>query len=526
MNLIERHCDVCVIGGSVAGLAAALQLGRQRRSVLVVDAGEPRNAPAEHLHSFLGFDGAPPAELLRRGREDVRAYGGEVLSTQAERVTRTADGFRVELAGGHAILARRVLAATGLADELPPVDGLAAHWGRDVLHCPFCHGYEVRDRRVVQLVDAPLGLHPTPLLRRLTDRLTVVLGDPALEDDERVPALRAGGVTVVSGPARRIVTGVNVAGDSAVTGVELADGTVLPADAVVVAPRVRARAEAFAELGLHPEPHPSGFGDVVTVDPRGATGVPGLYAAGSLTDPSQQLLAAAAQGSTVGAMISFDLAEEDLAADARPSANRRDWDNRYDGERMWSGNPNGTLVREITGLAPGRALDVGAGEGGDAVWLAEQGWAVTASDVSARALEHVATAAAQRGAAVATLLADAGALDPFPTGAFDLVSAQYASIPRSPDQRAVLNLLEAVAPDGTLLVVGHDPEAMRAVAATGEHAQAFDPDAYVSVDHVAAAVTESDQWVIEVHEKRARPHGAVSTHHIEDVVLRARRVRG
>ena len=170
-------------------------------------------------------------------------------------------------------------------------------------------------------------------------------------------------------------------------------------------------------------------------DATGATAVPGLYAAGNVTDPSQQVLQAAANGSRVGAMISFSLAHEDIRAAARPSANEADWDHRYGGDQMWSGNPNGTLVNEISGLAPGRALDVGAGEGGDALWLAEQGWSVTASDISQRALDRVGAEAERRGLRVECHHADANALDPFETAAFDLVSAQYASIPRTPDGR-------------------------------------------------------------------------------------------
>src|SRR5688500_1613321 len=117
---VERHCDVAVVGGSAAGLAAALQLGRQRRSAIVIDAGEPRNAPAAHMHSYLSREGVPPSELTALGREEVRSYGGEVLAGRVTGVTRTDDDrFRVELVGGHSIVARRVLAATGLVDELP-----------------------------------------------------------------------------------------------------------------------------------------------------------------------------------------------------------------------------------------------------------------------------------------------------------------------------------------------------------------------------------------------------------------------
>lgn len=158
---VERQCDVAIIGGSAAGLAAALQLGRQRRSVIVVDAGEPRNAPAAHMHSYLGHEGISPSALTSIGREEVRSYGVEVLAGRAVDVTRTGDDrFRVELVGGHAVFARRVLAATGLVDDLPDIDGLAEHWGGDVIHCPFCHGFEVRDRCIVQIVTHPMGLHP------------------------------------------------------------------------------------------------------------------------------------------------------------------------------------------------------------------------------------------------------------------------------------------------------------------------------------------------------------------------------
>jgi thioredoxin reductase/SAM-dependent methyltransferase len=520
---IERHSDVAIVGGSAAGLAAALQLGRQRRSVIVVDSGEPRNAPAAHMHSYLGHEGSPPSELVARGREEVRSYGSEILAGRAVRVTRTDDDrFRVELTGGHSIVARRVLAATGLADELPDIDGLAEHWGGDVLHCPFCHGFEVRDRRIVILVTHRMGLHTAPLFRQLTDRLTVVVHGEVDVDAAEMEALRAGGVDIVRGRARRIVAGA----DGRVAAIELADDQRIGTDAVAVVPRFRVRAEPFTPVGLQPVPHPNGLGDHVDTDATGETGVPGLFAAGNVTDPSQQVLQAAADGSRVGAMISFSLAHDDLRAAARPSANEIDWDHRYGDEQLWSGNPNGTLVHEVSGLAPGRALDVGSGEGGDAVWLAEHGWKVTASDISGRALHRVDAEARRRGLRVDCEHADANSRDPFERGAFDLVSAQYASIPRTPDRRGIRNVLGAVAPGGTLLVVGHDLEPMRSPIHTSTDSRPFDPDAYVRVDDFAEEITDSPGWDIEVHEKRPRPPGAASAHHVDDIVLRARRRAG
>ena len=489
--------------------------------MIVVDSGEPRNAPAAHMHSYLGYEGQPPSVLATVGREEVRSYGGEVLDGRVTRVTRTdVDRFRVELIGGHHIVARRVLAATGLVDELPDIDGLAEGWGREVVQCPFCHGFEVRDRRIVQIVTNPMGLQTAGLYRQLSAQLTVVLHDGDGVDDSELDALREAGVEVVHRRVNRVVTDAH----GHVAAVELADHEHIDADAIVIAPRFRVRAEPFVSLGLKTASHPTGLGDFVETDDSGATAVPGLYAAGNVTDPSQQVLQAAANGSRVGAMICFSLAHDDIRAAARPSANEADWDHRYQGDQMWSGNPNGTLVNEVKHLAAGRALDVGAGEGGDALWLAAQGWSVTASDISQRALDRVDAEATRRGLSVDCHHADANALDAFENAAFDLVSAQYASIPRTPDGRGVHNLLNTVAPGGTLLVVSHDLAPMRMPIDTLTHSRPFDPDAYVRVDDVVAALADSPAWEIEVHETRPRPAGAVTAaQHVDDVVLRARR---
>lgn len=523
---MTRHCDVAVIGGSAAGLAGALQLSRQRRSVVVVDDGTPRNASAEHMHGYLGYEGAAPADLVAAGREEVRSYGGEVLTGRVLDVTRADDGrFCLALTGGHTLVARRVLVATGLTDVLPEIDGLTRHWGRGVLHCPFCHGYEVRDARLVQIITRPMGLHPTPLFAHLTDRLTVVLHEAAGLDESVLTDLAAAGVAIERARATRVVTG----DDGEVAGVELNTGTVLPADAVVIGTGFHARVDALTGLGLACVPHPSGAGDVLEVDPRGQTAVPGVYAAGNVTDPGVQVLPSASHGATVGAIIAFDLAGADLRAAAgdhgaqeRSSGRRADWEARYGGEQVWSGNPNGTLVAEVADLAPGRALDVGTGEGADALWLAEHGWAVTATDISDNALARVRAEADRRGLDMTLLRADANARAPYGAEAFDLVSLQYGSFARTPDERGLRSLLGAVAPGGTLLVVHHDLTTMRGPVDAGAGTRMYDADAFVGVDAVAAALTaEPDVWDVQVHETRPRPAGAASAHHVDDVVLRA-----
>jgi thioredoxin reductase len=469
------------------------------------------------MHSFLGRDGTDPAELLARGRAEVRSYGGEVLAGRAVQAHRDGERFVVELATGDSIVTRRLVVATGLVDDLPDVEGLSAHWGRSVVHCPFCHGYEVRDQRLVQLVTHPSGLHVAPLLRQLTARLSVLVAAGVEVDEAEIGTLAASGVDV-----RLATTATRVLADGdRLVGIELADGSRVDADAILVGPRFRPRVEAFTELGVRRVPHASGLGEVVEVDAMGATAVDGVFAAGNVTDPSQQVLSAAAHGSRVGGSVAMSLAADDVQAAARPSGSAADWDHRYSGEPVWSGNPNGSLVAEVAGLATGRALDVGAGEGGDAIWLAEQGWKVTASDISSRALDRIRAEAERRDLPVTCELVDANAWEPFTSGGFDLVSAAYASIPRTPDLRGVHNVLDAVAPGGTLVILSHDLEAMR--DPKHQH-RPFDPEAYLHLEDFATVLETTPGWTIEVNEKRPRPPGSASAaHHAEDRVLRARR---
>ncbi len=521
-QVIERRVDVAVVGGSAAGLAAALQLSRQRRSVIVIDSGEPRNAPAAAMHGYLGHEGRSPASFLRVAREEVRSYGAEVLSGRATEVVRDGELFRVELTGGHLVRARRLVVATGLDDELPDVAGLGEHWGGAVIHCPFCHGYEARDERIVALVTSPTGLHPVPLLRQLTRDLTVLVHEGVGADDPQLQTLRRAGVPVVPARAEGVVTDET----GALRAIRLEDGTDLPADTVLVGTRLHARVAPFAGIGLQAEEHASGLATHVVADPlTGATSLAGVYAAGTVAEPMLQVLPAAAAGSRVGSVVAADLAQEDLAAATRPVPHAADWDGRYGGDLRWSGNPNGSLVVEVDGMAPGSALDVGAGEGGDAIWLAEQGWRVTASDISERALARAGAAARRRGLEVDLRVADANAADPFAGARYDLVTAAYASLPRTPDGRGVANLLDAVAPGGTLLVVNHDLEGLGddATRADPGTSRPFDHEAFVGTDELVDAVAARPDWVLEVHERRERPAGAASTHHVHDIVLRARR---
>ncbi|HEY0618852.1 MAG TPA: FAD-dependent oxidoreductase, partial [Kribbella sp.] len=178
--------DVAVIGGGAAGLSAALVLSRARRKVLVVDAGEPRNAPATHMHGYLSRDGIPPAELLATGRNDVKGYGGDIVAgSVTDLVPDGHSGFWVLLPGGQRISARRLLVTTGLRDELPDIPGLRDRWARDVLHCPYCHGHEVRDQQLGVLGGTPGAVRYAQIVRQWTHDLVYFTPPDTLTTAER-----------------------------------------------------------------------------------------------------------------------------------------------------------------------------------------------------------------------------------------------------------------------------------------------------------------------------------------------------
>ena len=303
--------DVVVVGGGAAGLSAALTLARARRSVLVIDAGQPRNAPAAHLHNYLSRDGAAPSELLAAGRAEVTGYGGRVMTGTVVSAARLDDGrFRVELEDGSQVRARRLLVATGLVDELPDVPGVAQRWGRDVLHCPYCHGWEVRDRTIGILATGPMAVHSALLWRQWSADVTLFRHTAAALDGAEREQLAARGIAVVDGT----VTGLEVSGDR-LTGVRLTGGAVVGCEALVVVPRLTARADLLTDLGLRDvtDLHMGDrmVGTHVAGDHAGATEIPGVWVAGNVADLMDQLISAAAAGVRSGAAINADLVTED-----------------------------------------------------------------------------------------------------------------------------------------------------------------------------------------------------------------------
>lgn len=305
--------DVIVIGGGAAGLSGALALGRARRRVLVVDAGDPRNAPAGHVHNYLGREGTPPAELLEIGRAEIAAYGVEVRAARVTTAERDETGFGLALDDGSTVHARRLLVTTGLTDVLPDIPGLAERFGRDVLHCPYCHGWEARDRAIGIIASNAFAVHGALLWGQWSDDVTLFLnGRPALSDED-AEKLAARRVRVVPDPVTEVVVE-----DDRVVGVRLESGVVAAREVVVAGPRMVANSELLVALGLEAvaqEKDGEVFGySVPAIDPTGRTAVPGVWVAGNVTDLSAQVIVAAAGGLSAGAMINMDLIEEETAA--------------------------------------------------------------------------------------------------------------------------------------------------------------------------------------------------------------------
>jgi thioredoxin reductase len=292
--------DVVIIGGGAAGLSAALVLGRARRRVAVVDAGAPRNAPAAHMQGYLSRDGMPPSELLATGRAEIAAYGVELINGTVNQIE---PGFCVHLHDGRALDARRLLVATGVTDRIPDVPGVRERWGRDLLPCPYCHGWEVRDQPLAVLGSNTGSILHAQLIRQWSDDVIYFAHTQEPTPTETIE-LEARGIRIVHGEVTRLVVE-----DDSLTGVELADGQVIARSAVFVRPDITPHDDdLLATIGCDLDA--TGF---AIVDPSGRTSVPGVWGAGNAIDPRAQVITAAGQGSAAAIAINNDLTAEDVA---------------------------------------------------------------------------------------------------------------------------------------------------------------------------------------------------------------------
>lgn len=293
----ERY-DTVIVGGSNAGLSAALMLGRGRRRVLVCDTGKPTNAPAHEAHGFFTRDGTPPSELVRIGREQLRPYDVELRHVAVTGATGDAGNFVVTLADGATVQARTLLLATGVAQVFPAIEGVAERWGEGVNQCPYCHGWEVRDAPLAVYAAGDHAFHYALMIANWSRDLVALTDGPAAFTDAQWDTLKAREIAVrqeriarLEGPGRTL------------THIVFADGTHLPRHALFLGPEKRQHSDLAAQLGCAHKPDGS-----VQVDAFGLTSVPGVYAAGDMTHIAMQSLpAAVAEGAMAGTMLNNTL---------------------------------------------------------------------------------------------------------------------------------------------------------------------------------------------------------------------------
>ena len=517
---MHEQWDVVVAGGGAAGLSAALMLGRARRRVLVADAGSPRNRFAAHMHGVLGNEGTNPADLLARGRREAAGYGVEFTGDTVLQVTEVPDGLLVTLADGGVVQARALVVATGITDELPDIPGLSAQWGTGVLHCPYCHGWEVRDQRLGVLATSPMNLHQAELVRQWSDRLVLFTDGLGSLAPEAALRLRSRGVELITSPVVEVLSE-----DGRLTGVRTADEAIVELDAIFVAGIPRPHEGFLATLHLERRDNP--WGSFIAVDATGRTSHPRVWAAGNVVEPGANLPLSIGAASMAGAMVNAALVTEEFdqavagGAQWPEIATPEFWEERYaTTDRVWSGRVNHVLTEVAAGLPPGTALDLGCGEGGDVIWLAGQGWQATGVDVSATAAARGNEAA--RGAGLADRArfraADAAIFDPAAT--YDRGTASFLHSSATATRTEILRrAAEWVAPGGHLLIITH------AAAPPWADEHAHHHRFLSAAEEVVALDLDPDAWSVQVAEERTRqttsPDGEPAT--LADGVVLLRR---
>ena len=531
----QQIWDAVVIGSGPAGLSAAQALGRSMRRVLVLDSGLPRNRFAAHMHNVLGFDGVPPGEIIGRGRAEAESYGVEFREGYVTQVTEISAGLRIGTTDGE-LDTRSLVVATGITDDLAPIPGLAEHWGSSVLHCPYCHGWEVRGSRIAVIPTSPMALHQIKLVRQLSEHVIAFTDALGPLDEDTVHPLRARGIALVADPVAEII---GSAGQ--VTAVRTASGEEIPVDAIFTAGTMVPHDGFLDALRLDRTDGP--MGSFLTVDMTGRTSHPRIWAAGNVVNPAASVPISMGAGNMAGAAANGALVQEDFDIAARHEPRQDEtaaqfWERRYgDSGAVWSGHVNRALADVVAELPPGRSLDLGCGEGGDVLWLAERGWRATGFDLSATAIDRARSAAVARGIAGDETGAGArfevrdlgqwareieGGADPEQGARFDLVTASFFQSPVELPRAEILRAAASrVAPGGRLVLVAH--AAAPSWAHEGHRAHAEFPTPAGELEDLAL---DPAAWRTIVAEVRSReitgPDGEPAT--LDDSVVVVQRL--
>ncbi|MEL0627057.1 bifunctional NAD(P)/FAD-dependent oxidoreductase/class I SAM-dependent methyltransferase [Salinibacterium amurskyense] len=541
----NTHWDVVVIGAGPAGLSAALLLGRARRRTLVVDAGEPRNRFAAHMHGVLGHEGSSPQQLRHTGEAELGLYGVEVVAGAVDRLDDVNDGVRVALQDGSVLTTRAVVVATGITDVLAEIPGLAERWGSSVIHCPYCHGWEIRDSALGVLATEFVGLHQAFLARQWSDNVTVFTAGVGDVPEETVARLRSRGVKLIDSPV------VELAGEAdGPIAIHTADGAVTPINAMFTAGTPRPHDSFLTDLRLA-RAEIAGV-SMVAVDAAGKTSHDRIWAAGNVVNPMLTVPMSIGAGAMAGAAVNGMLVVEDFDLAERTLTPTEFWEQRYaHNTQVWSGHANavladvvGSIEQRLAAETPGGALgqrtaiDLGCGEGGDALWLAARGWKTTGVDISRTALERaqVAANAAQLSSdQLRFVVADLSDFEP--EDSFDLVTASFLQSPVRLDRAEILRAASRmVAPGGHLLVTAHATSPFSGNGGEGEghdhdhdHDQArttsFEADFPTPDEELENLHLDPAEWTVALKELRprtiTRPDADPFT--IEDSVVLVRR---
>lgn len=521
---MNEEWDVIIVGGGPAGLSAALMLGRACRRVLVVDSGRPRNRFSARMHGMIGSDGADPAELLRRAREELGDYEVTIRPGRVDDVVEHEQNLLVTLSDGESVSTRALIAASGIVDDLPAVPGLSEQWGSGVLQCPYCHGWEVRGRRLAVLGTSPMSVHQAELIRQWSDKLVFFTAGCGPIEPEVAARLRSRGVQLVDSPVAEILTD-----GGKISGALLDDGSSFALDAVFTAPVSRPHDTYLASMALEGDEFP--LGSFISVDHTGRTSHPRIWAVGNVVNPPANIPSSTGAGSMTGGMVNMALVAEDFdravgagALQTRSSVDEETseeyWEDQYaESERRWSGRVNHTVAEIVDSLhlGPGHSvLDLGCGEGGDAVWLATQGWQVTAVDISRTATQRGAEAAQAAGIAESISWVTHDLAEWTTAETFDLVTASFFhSMVELPRTEILRRAAQRVRVGGHLLIVSHafegpddiPPWALRYHGVDDPHD--IDTSEYFNVlltpaAEIAELGLDSEEWDVAIEETRSR----------------------
>ena len=300
---MSKIWDTIVIGGSAAGLSAALMLGRSRRSTLVIDNQKPRNRFADHMHGVLGHEGRPPQDLINNGREEAAQYGVEFLDGTVSSVTEDNENLTVTT-DSSVQKARTIIVATGITDQLPDIKGIEERWGKTILHCPYCHGYEFKDRKIGVLAMNPMALHQVHLVRQLTDDVTLFAANAGPLTEADISKLEAQNINIVMDEVQEI-SGLATA-HTANSKTEL--------DAIFTATTLIPHDTFLKDLNLKRHDAPMNIGSFLAVDQMGKTSHERIWAAGNVVNPMANVPISMSAGTQAGAVVNAALVEMDIQA--------------------------------------------------------------------------------------------------------------------------------------------------------------------------------------------------------------------